>query len=212
MHSLTDRAQFQAQQIDAGRHKLPHEEQQFVSWISREFNVVALDFFCERKGDKSQLVHVILKTDDDVKKMQSSNQHAEITNKFIEYLRSVPKTVEPLKADVFPVDTDPFPKTIVTFRPVTGVSGHISNEMLREEQRAILKTFDSVWTISQSVIFYFTTEQITQNKANGTSQEIVAQLNKAAEKFGFTHHSQYYFDSKEIFDREYKGDWYYYWK
>jgi hypothetical protein len=92
-------------------------------------------------------------------------------------------------------------------------------EMLDDEERAILKTFESVWTMSQAVIFYYTDAQIKENLTNGISARINEVLGRVAEKYGFDRGSpysfdskQYRFDSKETFDRDYESNWYYYWK
>ena len=85
-------------------------------------------------------------------------------------------------------------------------------KMLDDERRAILKTFESVWTISQSVVFYYTDAQVKENLANGTSARINEALGQPAVKYEFERGSSYHFDSKESFDRDYESNWYYYWK
>jgi hypothetical protein len=93
---------------------------------------------------------------------------------------------------------------------------------LDDDQRAILKTFESVWTMSQAVVFYYTDAQVKENLINGTSARIIEALGQVAEKYGFepgtsynygfNRGSSYRFDSKESFDRDYESNWYYYWK
>ncbi len=81
----------------------------------------------------------------------------------------------------------------------------IVKEVRDDEVRAILKTFESVWTISMTVIFYYTDAQVKENLANGTSAKIIEALRHVRD-------ASYSFDSKETFDRDYESKWHYYWK
>jgi hypothetical protein len=220
MYTLTDKSQFQAYAIMQGKHKLAAVDLEIMEWISKQFGVRALDFYCEtREASKDlpqQLVHVILETVEDVKQIQAKHaDHAVITERFLKYFKSVHlenPIRDPLKSNVLSFETNPFPQIIVTYRPFKAVKMEILQEMLNDEKRAILKTFESVWTISMAVVFYYTDAQVKENLANGTSAKINEALGQAAEKYGFDPGSPYRFDSKEIFDRDYQSNWYYYWK
>ncbi len=193
-----------------------------MDWITIQFGVRALDFFCEtRKASKgSQLVHVILETIDDVKRMYAHHaDNATIAERFLNYFKSAhsPDIIaDPLKSTDLSFETNPFPEIIVTYRPLKELEKKIleemSEEMLKDEERAVLKTFESVWTMSMAVVFYYTDAQVKENLINGTSAKINEELGRVAEKYGFERGSSYRFDSKETFDRDYESNWYYYWK
>jgi hypothetical protein len=220
MYTLTDRSQFQAEAIKYGDHKLPPAQQEIMDWITKQFGVHALDFFCETrensKGLRQQLVHVIVETVDDVKRMQANRaDHTLVAERFSKYFQSadlVNTIPDPLKSDVFPTDTNPFPQITVTYRPLKGLDRNVLQEMHDDEEQAVLKTFESVWKISVTVIFYYTDAQVKENLTNGTSSRISEALGRVAKKYGFDPGSQYRFDSKESFDRDYESNWYYYWK
>jgi hypothetical protein len=226
MDTLTDKSQFQAWTIKQGTYKLANVQLEIMEWITKQFGVNALDFCCETrktsKGPPQQLIHVILETVDDVKRMQADHAgKTMITERFSEYFKSTDpnNSFDPLKSDVFPVETSPFPEIIVTYRPLKELSVKLLQEMMDEEKRAVLKTFESVWTMSMAVVFYYTDAQVKENLANGTSSRINEALKQVAEKYGFDRISpssfdskEIFFDSKESFDRDYEGQWHYYWR
>ena len=130
MHTLTDKSQLQALDILRGEHKLAPVHQELIDWITKQFGVHALDFYCETKaaskGLPKQLVHVILETVEDVKKMQAHRADNEaIAERFLNYFKSAhsPDTIaDPLKStDLFPDsyrdETNPFHKIVITYRP-----------------------------------------------------------------------------------------------
>lgn len=218
MYTLTDKSQFQARAIKEGKHRLAPVHQEIMDWITKQFDVRALDFSCERRETSTpqQLIHVILETVDDVKKMQTNRvDNTVITERFLKYFKSADSNntvTDSLKCNVFSFETNPFPEIIMTYRPLKGLKGEVLQEMLKDEERIILKTFESVWTISQTVVFYHTDAQVKENLTNGTSRKISEALEQTAKKYGFDPGSAYRFDSKESFDRDYESNWYYYWK
>jgi len=222
MYTLTDKSQFQALAIQQGKVKLAKEHQEIMDWITIQFGVRALDFFCEtREASKgSQLVHVILETLDDVKRMYAHHaDNAAIAERFLNYFKSAhsPDTIaDPLKSTDLSFETNPFPEIIITYGPLKELEKKILEEMLEEmledEKRAILKTFESVWKISNTVVFYYTDAQVKENLMNGTSTKINVELEQADKKYEFDPGYPYRFDSKESFDRDYESNWYYYWK
>jgi hypothetical protein len=219
MHTLADKSQFQAWTIVKGRHKLAVEHQEIMDWVSKQFDVHALDFYCETrvnsKSAQQQLVHVILNTVEDVKRMQAHGNNPEVAEHFSKYFKSVAShnpMLDPLKSEVLAGEKGPSSEIIVTYRPLKELAREILDEMLDDEKRAILKTFECVWTISQTIIFYYTEAQVKENLANGISKKIIEQLRRTDEKYGSNRSATYGFDSKEVFDRDYESNWYYYWK
>jgi len=185
MYTPGDKSQFIAFAIKSGKHKPDAADKEILDWINDQFDVRALHFFHETRAQQ-QLIHLILDTLADVKKLQSNQASKAIAEKF------------------------PFPEVIVTYRPLKELSQEILTEMRNDDERAILKTFESVWTMSENVVFYFTDKQLTENQANGTSDNIREQLNKVDDRYGVS--QAFRFDSKEAFDRDYESNWYYYWK
>jgi hypothetical protein len=230
MDKLTDKSQLQAWAIKHGNYTLAPVHQELMNWMTKQFSVRALDFFCEvkntSKGTPQQRVHVILETVEEVKQMQAHHaDNAIIAEQFLKYFKSAHLTgtiADPLKSTDLSFLTNPFPKIIITYRPLKNLTGKTRQEMLDDDQRAILKTFESVWTMSQAVVFYYTDAQVKENLINGTSARIIEALGQVAEKYGFepgtsynygfNRGSSYRFDSKESFDRDYESNWYYYWK
>ncbi len=215
MITPADRSQFQALAIQQGKYQPALVHQEVMGWITRQFGVYALDFFCETRSatkGKQQLVHVILNTMEDVKRMQANRaDQATIAERFLQYFKSASAQADPLKRTDLDFKTGPLPEIVVTYRPFKYPDSKIVNEMFEEEKFAALKAFESVWTSSQYVIFYYTDAQIKAHQADGTSAKITEALNQVYLKYGFEPPS-YRFDSKEIFDRDYEGNWYYYWK
>lgn len=191
MYKPSDRSQFLAYAVKCGTQKLAPEQQEIIDWITTHFEVCPLNFFSETKDGSRHVVHFILETPGDVKKMQDN--HAAT--------RSIAERL-----------SKSFPGAIVTYRPFKLPDPKVVQEMLSGEIRSTLKNFESVWTISQNVIFYYTDEQVRQNLSNGTSAKINEDLAMVMEKYGFDRGSAYNFDSKETFDRHYQSDWYHYWK
>jgi hypothetical protein len=220
MYTLSDQLQFQANAINEGRHQLASEVRSIIDWINKQFGVRALDFSCETKsvpnGNSRQLVHLIMRSVDDVKLLQSNREGSVlIAERFLTYFKSIgtqEKTTDQLKKDVLSFDRAPFPQIVVTYRPLQDVETKVLQEMLDAETSEILKSFESVWTISQRVIFFYTDAQKKENVANGISVKLTEALDKAAERYGLKHNAPYYFDSKETFDRDYESKWHYYWK
>jgi hypothetical protein len=220
MSTLADKSQLQASAIMRGKHKLAGIHQEILDSYTKQFGVRALDFYCERREaskGSSQMVHVILESVDDVKKIQAHRaEKGLIAEQFLKCFKSAAtnnSTSDPLKSDVFPGDTNPFPEIIVTYRPLTEVDRKIVNEMLDADVRTLLKTFESVWTMSMSVIFYYTDAQIKENQTNGTSTKVLDDMEQLYKKYEFDFdRNSYRFDSKEIFDRDYESKWHYYWK
>jgi hypothetical protein len=216
MYTPTEKSQFQAWAIKQGRLKLAPVHQEILDWIKKQFGVHALDFSFEMretsKGAPQLLIHLILETVDDVKRMQANRANNEvITERFCEYFKSADlnTTKDPLKSTIL---TNPLPEIIVTYRPLKELTSEMLQEMREDEKRDILKTVESAWTISQSVVFFYTDAQVKENQVNGTSAKIIEELEQIDKKYGFSPGFDYRFDSKETFDRDYESNWYYYWK
>ena len=177
-------------------YTLAVKDQEIRDWIKKEFQVNVLYVFLENRKNK-QLVHLILETGQDVKTMQADRAtNAVIAERFLKYFKS----------------TDPSPEIIITYRPLKDIDAKLISEMRDDEKRQVLKNFESVWTISMDVIFYFTDAQVKENNANGISSKISEALNEVTKRYGSDQGSPYRFDSKECFDRDYESNWYYYWK
>lgn len=220
MNALSDHVQFQTQAIKLGAFQLDRPAQEFIDWISKELDVLALNFCTEMRtpanGSQQQLVHLILDKAEDVQRIQSDHsRRAAIQDRFLLYIQSSPTKIplnDPLKQNIFPLETHPFPTIVLTCRPFQEVNSAAVKAMYEEEKDAFLKTSESVWTISVDVVFYFTDAQIQENLENGVSAQIAARLSEIAQKYGFSPPSSYQFDSKESFDRDHQGNWHHYWQ
>ncbi len=91
-----------------GDHTLAPVHREIMDWFSKQFGVRALDFYCEKRETSkgaSQLVHLIMETVEDVKKIQSRRaDNALIAERFLKYFQlpeSHDATLDPLKSSVF---------------------------------------------------------------------------------------------------------------
>jgi hypothetical protein len=218
-YSLIDKLQFQASLIHQGKIQHAENHQALINWVKNEYGVIILDFCFEKNKSGSvstkQMIHLVLETVEDVNKLKSKNQiRVEMAEKFLTdfKLNSKIATLDCLKNDIFPSDTNPFPQIIFTLRPLEKLPIEILKKMLDDEISSALEQFQTVWTISQNIIFYYTDLQLSENKTNGLSDKILELLGNLCKKYDIAPRSPHNFDSKECFDRDYQSNWYYYWK
>ncbi|WP_133259575.1 hypothetical protein [Pseudochryseolinea flava] len=225
MYNTTDKSYRQARAIKAGTYRLPLVYQDFVDWLSRQFNVSVLDFACETKetskGLKQQLLYVIVERVSDAARLESDRGNdIRIAHEFVSYFSSLDaeaRTIDPLKSNVFALNTDPYPEVIIAYRPLEEIEKKIVDEKIKSECHAVIRKYGEVWTMSDNVIFFYTDQQVMENQINGEAKKLLQEIlsiMKKYDEFGYfgTHSLSFRFDSKESFDRDFQGNWYYYWK
>lgn len=229
MYHPTDKSYRQARAIKTGKHKLHPVHQQLIDAVSKQFNVKALDFYCYTKetsaGYKQQAVCIIVETKAECQIFDTPSNYAQLIRMFMPYLLSddkVVKRIDPLKRDVFPATLKPFPEVIAGFHALEDIEAIIARTKAAEAIKTIGNDYPvQIWSVTlyndnqNTIIFYFTDRQKTENESNGFNDIIrkrVLEELKKYDDFGFfgTHSLSLYFDSKESFDRDYQSNWHYY--
>jgi hypothetical protein len=230
MYNATDPSYIQARAIKKDLHQLLPAHKELIDWVSRKFGVSILDFICETKqtsaGYKQQVLILIPETEAEAQKLEPYACQQAIVAHFMPFFLSADpalKKSDVLKSDVFSPDSKPFPETIVGYHSLERVALKEAAKKAREEDPVVFEKYkDLVWTSNfpaeqYRYIFYYTDAQLKANRDNGINKAILNDLLSVLKKhdeFGyFGLHSLFvYFDSKETFERDYSGNWYYYYK
>lgn len=227
MYNVDDPAYLQARAIKKGTHKLHPVHQQLVDAVSARFGVRALDFTCNAKetakGYRQQVVVIIVETLADLNKLKTEN--ASLVKLFMPYLLSTDekiKRADPLKRSVFAATEKPYPEV------VTGVHALETIETIAVKKKAV----DAILTLNEKypaeihsvvqyndaqniILFYHTDKQRDACGANGFYDmicDVILQEMKKYDEFGYIgeHSLTVFTDSEEAFQRDYKGNWHYY--
>lgn len=225
MYNSTDKSYKRARAIKKGEFKLAPIHQEFVDRASKLLSINVLDFELEtketHKGYKQQVVGLIIDRIEDSERLRNNVSIQQvIAQRFIAYMSSTSekeRSSDTLKKDVWPLTINPYPEILVFFYPLERVEKSLAEIKIKDEWVKTLETFPEFWTLSQDVIFLQTDEQLQNCKAIGLEDKLInayLQLIKKHDEFGYlgAHSVSLRFDSKESFDRNYNGNWYYYWK
>jgi hypothetical protein len=227
MYNVDDPAYLQARAIKKGTHKLHPVHQQLVDAVSARFGVRALDFTCETRktgvGHRQQVVMIIVETLADLEKLKAENRVLIVL--LIPYLISTDETVkrsDPLKRAVYPPTELPYPEivpgclaletieTIVVKKKAVDAILAL-NEKFPAELHSVVQYNDS----QNIILFYHTDKQRAECDANGFTamlRKTILQEMKKYDEFGYIgeHSLTVFTDSEEAFQRDYKGNWHYY--
>jgi hypothetical protein len=225
MYSAKDKSHQRARAIKKGEYKLNPAHQQFVDWASDLLGTKVLDFELETKetskGYKQQIVAIIVERIADEERLEKDyGKQQVIAQRYITYLSSTPEIVrrtDPLKKDAWPITINPYPEILVFFYPLERVEKSIAETNIKADWEKTLTTFPEFWTLSQDVIFLHTNEQCANRASSGLEAKLTEaylKLIKRYDEFGYlgVHSISFRFDTKESFDKNYDGNWYYYWK
>lgn len=226
MYNATDAAYLQSTAIKKGEYQLHPKDQELVDWITGITGIKALNFCFETvetlMGYRVQHIRVIAERIAECRKMDGTPEYGKIIARFQQYFDEYGTTnKDNLKNEVFPRAGGIYPETILSFRPLEEIELKIANEKAMDEIVAIADHYPQVWVISINMnwqnIFYYTDEQLMANRSNGVNEEIKSKILDILKQYDeydyFGEHSlQVQFDSKEAFDRDYDGNWCYYYK
>lgn len=223
MYHPSNPSYIQARAIKKGELKLPGIHQEMVDWISKEFNVKALDFSYDTKtisaSYREQVVIVALETIADCKKIDTRENEAKIKAQVITRLQNFNPDGEadPLKKDAWPSNSQPVPHVLVDFRPLEAIEWYVAWSKAEKEMGSLKKQFDFVWSIdagsSHQIIFFFKGSEVTDPNCDAVLNALLVILKKYDEfgYFGLHSFSTLRFDTKENFDTNYGGQaWIYY--
>lgn len=230
MYNPTDPSYKQAREIKTGKHKLHPVHQQLIDWVSKQFHVHALDFQTHTietpAGYQQQMLFIILETIAECERMEKTN-YQELTKKFIDYFTSSDqalKKMDPLKSKVGLFETRPFPEIIIGFHALESIELKVAKPKVKLDDLFTLKKYKdqisgtSTFNGGMSwIVFYYTDAQVKENRTNGISAEIEAELLQQLKKHDafnyFGPHSVFVqFDSKETYDRDFNGQDYMYYR
>lgn len=225
MYNAKDKSHIRARAIKKGEYKLNPVHQEFVDWASNLLGVRVLDFELETKetsrGYKQQIVAIIVERIEEEERLEKDyGKQQVIAQRYLAYLSSTPeiaRRTDPLKKDAWPISINPYPEILVFFYPLERVEKSIAETNIKAEWEKTLATFPEFWTLSQDVIFLHTNEQCANRASSGLEArltEAYLKLIKQHDEFGYlgAHSISFRFDTKESFDKNYDGNWYYYWK
>lgn len=231
MFSSSDNSYKQARSIKKGEHTLHAKYQELVDWVSKEFNVNALDFTCETKetsmGYKQQVIRIHVETIEEARKLDTNRSHEpKIIDKFMNFLLLGHKQVstpDKLKTDIWKVS--PFPEIIIGYYALEEVERSIAMAKAWPAHKALSDKYASfIWCVSCPTqgsqyldVFLHTDKQREEFAMTGTAKafenDLLEELKKYDDFGYFGRHSIHIrYDNKESFDKDYGGNWYYYYK
>ncbi len=227
MYNVNDPAYLQARAIKKGTHKLHPVHQQLVNAIAVRFGVRALDFTCSTKktgtGIRQQMVMIIVETLADLENLKTEN--SVLIALLIPYLLSTDETVkrsDPLKRAVFPAKELPFPEIVPGCLALETIETIAVKKKALDAILALKEKFPAEihsvvqYNDAQNIIlFYHTDKQRAEFETNGFTamlRKTILQEMKKHDEFGYIgeHSLTVFTDSEEAFQRDFQGNWHYY--
>lgn len=226
-----------AKLIKQGKKRLETPFKELAEWINREYDVNVLNIYYDfiQNGKRPRL-NVILEFLCDKNKFNISTEtfygydgekQAAISVKFNELLESESsknrgflKRLLSNKPN-YKYDTNDI---LVTFGIFETVAKNEANSNIPEEKIQELKESindNELWEISRcfanTTFFFYTDVQLNQNKNNGKKEkltELYYNLIKFYDEFDYIKKEDFliFMDSKENFDNNYQGSWFYYYR
>ncbi len=225
MYNSTDKSYKRAVAIKKGEYKPDPVHQEFVDWATNLLSVKIIDFELAAKETsksyKQQVVALIVERIEDEERLEKDYVKQQvIAQRFIAYLSSTSPAAlkaDPLKKDVWPITMNPYPEMLVFFYALERIEKAKAETSIKAEWEKTLATFPEFWILSEDVIFLYTNDQCANRVSSGLESklsEAYLLLIKKYDEFGYlgAHSISFRFDSKESFDKNYDGNWYYYWK
>lgn len=202
-----------------GRAKLAYPFDRMVAWISKTWKVRVLNVIYDRVSQtRIPRLEVVLASHADAEKFDRSaaqyddrKQNA-VATKFSKLIADMPGR---------PFEVDRLFVIFSAFAPIARAeadglitAADIDNFMLRIGN-------PDLWKISRfgghATFFFYTNQQVARHKAAGLEADYARRyfyLVKPHDEFDYLSIDDYRisFDSKENFDKNYQGNWYYYYK
>ncbi len=229
MYTSKDASYIQARAIKTGTHKLHPFYQKIVDWANQKFGVCVLDFMCYTKqtsvGYKQQAVILNVETIADCQRLENPEIRSFLDQIFLCILTSpewAAQEHDVIKKDFWSTDIVPYPELFVAFHSLEGVEVSNAKKKVGERMEILGANYpDLIWNITGMsgyefpIVFFYTDEALNKAHQDGTVKAIekiyLQELKKHDEFNYFGEHSvSLRFDSKESFDRDFSGNWHYY--
>lgn len=193
---------------------------ELAAWVAERFGVKPVDFWYDlHMPDRTPRLEIIVRTDDEDTTLtqgewrMSAARQAEVAKAFADLVakHGLQAKYQTQSLFVYPGVFDDVARKdaneSVSEKDIAALKRKLKNPELWE----IVKQFDT------ATFFFYTKEQAEKNKTNGLLEKYTAAWGKLAAKhdeFGlFAQRGvTVYFDSKEVFDNDYGGNWYHYFK
>ena len=229
MYTSTDASYIQARAVKKGKHKLDAFYQKIIDWANQKFGVRVLDFMCYTKqtsvGYKQQAVILHAETIGDCQHLENPETKSFLNQIFLGILTSPEWAAhehDSIKKDYWPTDSVPYPELFVAFNSLESIEVSLAKKLVGDRKEILSANYpDLIWCITgmsgyeYPIVFFYTNEAMKNANDDGTIDDIkktyLNELKKHDEFDYFGDHSvNLQFDSKENFDRNFSGNWHYY--
>ena len=216
----SDKDYQQTKRIKKEGHRLSPPFAELADWIDAKYEVGVINILYDTViPDSRPRLSVVLELDADAQKFRESalGNFNKIDQKRIaeEFVRIAADQPDPR------FETDGLFVVFTSFERVARIE---ANESVPESSIKRLKSQlsdDGIWEISRcfdgATFFFFTDEQLKRSEEGDVRQSYAREYSRIVEpydEFGYLKRSgvTVSFDSKENFDTNYQGNWYYYYK
>jgi hypothetical protein len=218
MITPSDKEYLTAKQIKKGEKSIPHPYSELADWIRSKYSVNVLNVsYCKIEPDNRPRLSIDLETEGDRQVFErsqfcvDSKKSSAVISKFKEIAEDA--CLDLSFQNIFAIFS--------AFEPIARIE---ANENVPETiANKLIKQFrnENIWCIqkmfSALIIFYYSeNEKDHADKTGMTAQYLnaYAEIIEPYDEFGYLSKNPLIpeIDSKENFDRNYNGSWFYYWR
>jgi hypothetical protein len=213
MVSSSDKEYINTKMIKKGLTKMKSPFNELADWILNDYNVRPLNISYDiLEHNKRPRLQVIFEFESDLKAFKADN------GLFPNSIRQekVKKAFEKIAPNY---QGNPSDNLLVLFSAFEPIAKEEANGRIENHRVEKLKTDCGVWEIkrnfSTGIFFFFTNEQLAKSEQTGEREKLLDEyfkLIKEYDEFDYLDESTFTvkFDSKENFDKNYQGNWFYY--
>ena len=223
MYFPTDKLYIETKSIKLGEKAGKREFRKLANWVEHNLNVTILNAsFSLKNRNTLPSLHIVFELQKDYNQLHGDPEYP-YNQKYNKLIASTfLRITEELKITGFAnYNGEDFHMTYSVFSKVAIIEclNKISKSDLNQIKEKYLS--EGLWEISiqhGSVIIFYTLEtEIESNNKSGVNKEIenkIKELTHQYDEFGYLEEEPVFFgyDSKENFDKKYKGDWYNYYR
>lgn len=219
--------------IKQGKKELEPPLRDLAEWIKKEFNVNVINIHYDYIQNERPRLGIILEFKTDERKFYKDNYNYDhkkqlaISEKFNEILILKGNNSKAnflfkwlKKESSIKYDTKDIFVSFNSFEPIAReeANNRIAEEKIQELKNKLNK---DLWLISRffssTTFFFFTDDQVKEHSVDGSLdifKEAYFNLLKPYDEFDYINKENFsiYIDSKENFDKNFKSNWYYYYK
>jgi hypothetical protein len=210
----SDKSYQETKQIKLGKATIKQEFRELAGWIDKTYNVHTLNILYDDSG-KHPVLEICLEFKHEKVKFADENSEKQyaIAKQFKQTTHGAKLARDYFIADIW-VTYSVF-ETVAKWEANTNVS----NENIDELKKTINNS--DIWEISRRyegvTFFLFTDEQLEKYKDSKFKKEWADKyfaILETCDEFGYFKREDFsiYLDSKENFDKNYKSNWYWYYK